>query len=414
MKQAIEEGFILDVLKYYRTYKSHFELIRKIPVNINVNELQASRQIHSFIYDNPQMIEQKSPIILSIFMEQTRKGIVNIETGESKGKMMVVSPSRLAAVRYYLELKRLVETKEEYKGIKILVAFSGEVTDPATNNKYTESGLNVKIDEKGNETHIPESNTAQEFHNNYDILVVADKYQTGFSESYLHTMIVDKKLRKIKAVQTLSRLNRICKNKNSTFILDFANTTEEIQNAFQPFYKETQLEDKLSVEKLIEKQKILHGYGMYTDDEVKEVASIYFKHVENKEDLLAYVSSNLKPAYDRFEILLAEDENRALSFRTDLRRFINYYEKVAQVLRLWDTDLYKEYLYAVALLKILVAGSFPKTDITKFMDFKYFFIGTTGEDVFDGAIKLGEEKRELTGGDVASGAVEPVPSITNR
>lgn len=219
MKQAIEEGFILDVLKYYRTYKSHFELIRKIPVNINVNELQASRQIHSFIYDNPQTIEQKSPIILSIFMEQTRKGIVNIETGESKGKMMVVSPSRLAAVRYYLELKRLVETKEEYKGIKILVAFSGEVTDPATNNKYTESGLNVKIDEKGNETHIPESNTAQEFHNNYDILVVADKYQTGFSESYLHTMIVDKKLRKIKAVQTLSRLNRICKNKNSTFIL---------------------------------------------------------------------------------------------------------------------------------------------------------------------------------------------------
>lgn len=409
MKQAIEEGFILDVLKYYRTYKSHFELIRKIPVNINVNELQASRQIHSFIYDNPQTIEQKSPIILSIFMEQTRKGIVNIETGESKGKMMVVSPSRLAAVRYYLELKRLVETKEEYKGIKILVAFSGEVTDPATNNKYTESGLNVKIDEKGNETHIPESNTAQEFHNNYDILVVADKYQTGFSESYLHTMIVDKKLRKIKAVQTLSRLNRICKNKNSTFILDFANTTEEIQNAFQPFYKETQLEDKLSVEKLLEKQKILHGYGMYTDDAVKELANIYFKHVENKEDLLAYVSSSLKPAYDRFEILLAEDENRALSFRTDLRRFINYYEKVAQVLRLWNTDLYKEYLYAVALLKILVAGGFPKTDITKFMDFKYFFVGTTGEDVFDGAIKLGEEKGELTGGDVASGAVEPVP-----
>lgn len=409
MKQAIEEGFIMDVLKYYRTYKTHLELIRKIPVNINVDELQASRQIHSFIYDNPESIEQKSPIILSLFKEQTQKGIVNIETGESKGKMMVVSPSRLAAVRYYHELKRLVETKPEYEGIKILVAFSGEVTDPVTGAKYTESGLNVKVNEKGSETHIPEANTAEEFHNNYDILVVADKYQTGFSESYLHTMIVDKKLRKIKAVQTLSRLNRICKNKNSTFVLDFANTNEEIQNAFQPFYKETQLEDKLSVDKLIEKQKTLQGYGMYTKDEVKAVAEYYFKYVENKEDLQAYVTNFLKPAYDRFDELLNEDEARALSFRTDLRRYINYYEKVAQVLRLWDTDLYSEYLYCVALLKILVVGGLPKTDITKFLDFKYFFVGTSGKDVFDGAIKLGEEKGDLTGGDIGTGPVEPVP-----
>ena len=404
MKQAIEEGFILDVLKYYRTYKSHLTLVKTIPLNPNVDELRAARQIHSFIFDNPKTIAEKAPIILDIFVSITRDGIVDIETGERKGKMMVVSPSRLAAVRYYKELTRLIREKPEYEDIKVLVAFSGEVTDPDTKEKFTESGTNKREDG----TPISENQTQDEFHNNFDILVVADKYQTGFSESYLHTMIVDKKLKKIKAVQTLSRLNRICKNKNSTFILDFANTDEEIKKAFQPFYKETTLDDKLDIKNLYEKKKQIRSYGIYNDEDVNEVGDIFFKFGGDKEKLLAYVSGYLIPMIERFEKLLQEDEKKALTFRTDLSRFINYYAKIIQVFRHWNFNLHYEYIYCMALLKILDFGSVQNIDIKKYLAMPEFWVDQI-KDVFNGSIVLDDEKGTQVGGGMGGGAVEPAP-----
>ncbi len=402
MKQAIEEGFILDVLKYYRTYKSHLKLVKTIPLNPNVDELRAARQIHSFIFDNPITIAEKAPIILDIFVNITREGIVNIETGERKGKMMVVSPSRLAAVRYYKELTRLIREKPEYEDIRVLVAFSGEVTDPDTKEKYTEAGTNKREDGSP----ISENQTQYEFHNNFDILVVADKYQTGFSESYLHTMIVDKKLKKIKAVQTLSRLNRTCKNKNSTFILDFANTDQEIKDAFQPFYKETTLDDQLDIKNLYEKKQQLRSYGIYSDNDVNEVGDVFYKCGGDKEKLLAYISGYLIPMIDRFVKLLEKDEDHALTFRTDLSRFINYYAKIIQVIRHWDFSLHYEYIYCMALLKILPFGTVQYLDIKKYLALPEFWVDQVKE-VFNGAIVLDDENGEQKSGGISQGPVTP-------
>lgn len=403
MKQAIEEGFIMDVLKHYRTYKSHLKLVKTIPMNPMIDELRAARQIHSFIYDNPTTIAEKAPIILDIFKSITREAIVNIETGERFGKMMVVSPSRLAAVRYYNKITELIREKPEYEGIRVLVAFSGEVTDPDTKKKYTEGGTNKRADGSA----ITESQTQDEFHNNFDILIVADKYQTGFSESYLHTMIVDKKLRKIKAVQTLSRLNRRCKNKKDTFILDFANTETEIKEAFQPFYTETMLEDKLDIKNLYDKKAQLRKYGLYSDDDVEQIAEVFFKHKGDKEMLLASVSGHLIPMIERFEKILKKDESYALTFRTDLSRFISYYEKITQVIRHWDLNLHYEYLYCCALLKVLPFATVQQFDIKKYLAMPSFFVDTV-KDVFDGSIELEDEKGEQKGGGIGQGPVAPV------
>lgn len=146
--------------------------------------------------------------------------------------MMVITSSRLAAVRYYHEVKRYIEERK-YNDVQVLVAFSGAVQDG--DEEYTEPKLNVRADG----THIAETQTKAEFHDHFNVLIVAEKYQTGFDEPLLHTMIVDKKLKGVKAVQTLSRLNRTCTGKIDTFVLDFANKKEDILEAFQPFYQET-------------------------------------------------------------------------------------------------------------------------------------------------------------------------------
>lgn len=175
---------------------------------------------------------------------------------------------------------------------------------------------------------------------------------------------------------------------------DFKKTDEYFEQAYNSGY---------------ELNKIVEFYiDSVIDEYYNPIPLKWFKRAAERGNT-EILTNLLKPAYDRFDELLKEDEARALSFRTDLRRYINYYEKVAQVLQLWDTDLYSEYLYCVALLRILVVGGLPKTDITKFLDFKYFFVGTSGKDVFDGAIKLGEEKGDLTGGDIGTGPVKPVP-----
>lgn len=171
-------------------------------------------------------------------------------------KMMVVTSSRLAAVRYYHEVKRYIEEKG-YTNVDVLVAFSGAIKDGG--DEHTEGSLNVRKDG----SHISEEQTKAEFHENFNVLIVAEKYQTGFDEPLLHTMIVDKKLRGVKCVQTLSRLNRICPGKNDTFILDFVNTAEDIQEAFQPFYQETSLSQEVNVDLIYKLQKELHDYGYH-------------------------------------------------------------------------------------------------------------------------------------------------------
>ena len=200
MRQAIEEGFILDVLQNYMTYSTCFKIAKDTPENPELPESRATKIIKKYEKLHPYNISQKSQIIVETFRETTKNKI------DGKGKMMLVTDSRLAAVRYFHEIKRYIQERH-YADMDILAAFSGSVQDG--DEEYTESGLNVRKDG----SHISEGQTKEEFHDNFNVLVVAEKYQTGFDEPLLHTMIVDKKLKNVKAVQTLSRLNRTCPGK---------------------------------------------------------------------------------------------------------------------------------------------------------------------------------------------------------
>ncbi|MBQ9721795.1 MAG: type I restriction endonuclease subunit R, partial [Oscillospiraceae bacterium] len=259
MRQAIEEGFIMDVLQNYMTYNTCFKIAKTIPDNLDVPASRAAKVIRRFEELHPYNISQKAQIIVETFLSNTSKAI------GGKGKMMVVTSSRLAAVRYFHEVKRYIQEKG-YHNIDVLVAFSGAVKDG--DEEYTEPKLNVRKDG----SHISEEQTKAEFHDNFNVLLVAEKYQTGFDEPLLHTMIVDKKLRGVKCVQTLSRLNRTCAGKTDTFVLDFVNSAEDIQEAFQPFYQETTLSQEVNVDLIYQTQRELRDYQLYTDADIDAFA----------------------------------------------------------------------------------------------------------------------------------------------
>ena len=178
--------------------------------------------------------------------------------------------------------------------MQILAAFSGAVPDGGV--EYTEPSLNVRADG----SHIAESQTKKEFHNNFNVLIVAEKYQTGFDEPLLHTMIVDKKLKGVKAVQTLSRLNRTCPGKTDTFVLDFVNKAEDIREAFQPFYQETFLEQEVNTDLIYKTQKELRSFAVYSDADVEAFAKEYFRSTKQDKNAVGRMSSVLKPVADRY------------------------------------------------------------------------------------------------------------------
>ena len=227
MKQAIEEGFILDVLKNYTTYKTYFRLNKQIEDDPNVNKKQAARAIARFLTMHPHNLAQKTEVMVKHFRQVVAKKI------GGKAKAMVVTSSRLHAVRYQEEFDRYIQEKG-YQDIKTLVAYSGKVIYDAYPDGVTEVQLNGV---KGKE--LPKRFATDE----YQVLLVADKYQTGFDQPLLHTMYVDKKLSGVRAVQTLSRLNRTAPGKEDIFVLDFANETEEIEAAFQPYYELTTIRE---------------------------------------------------------------------------------------------------------------------------------------------------------------------------
>ena len=223
---------------------------------------------------------------------------------------MVITSSRLAAVRYYHEIKRYIEEKK-YDDVDILVAFSGAIDDK--DEEYTESKLNVRKDG----SHISENQTKAEFHENFNVLIVAEKYQTGFDEPLLHTMIVDKKLKSVKAVQTLSRLNRTCPGKEDTFVLDFVNAQEDILAAFQPFYQETTLQEEVNVDLIYQTQKELRGFGIYSDTDIEAFAKEYFKPGKQDGKSMGRMSSVLKPVADRYNQKTTDERYQ---FRRQTRR----------------------------------------------------------------------------------------------
>lgn len=326
MRQAIEENFILDVLKNYTTFKRYFKLIKTIPTDDEYEKKKAIRLLTSDVDLTPHAIEQKTRIMLDHFMEKT------VNTIQGKGRAMVVTRSRLHAVKFYLAFRKVMEEKR--LPFKALVAFSGEVTDPDTHEKYTENSLN----------RLPSKVAIEDAYKTpeYRILVVANKYQTGFDEPLLHTMYVDKKLDGVQAVQTLSRLNRTRSGKTDTLVMDFVNEAEDIQAAFQPYYQTTLLEEETDPNKLYDQQTELQAFEVFTNADVEEFAEVFYTPNIPLE--------KLQPVLDRCVIQWGyKPEEAREDFRATIQKFIRLYGFVSQIITFEDVDLEKLYVFAKAL-----------------------------------------------------------------
>ena len=388
MKQAIEEGFIMDVLQNYMTYNTCFKIAKTIPDNPDVPASRAAKVIRKFQELHPYNISQKAQIIVETFISTTAHAI------NGKGKMMVVTSSRLAAVRYYHEIKRYIEEKG-YANVDVLVAFSGAVKDGV--NEYTEAKLNVRKDG----SHISEAQTKSEFHDNFNVLVVAEKYQTGFDEPLLHTMIVDKKLKGVKCVQTLSRLNRVCEGKTDTFILDFVNSAEDIQHAFEPFYHETVLAEEVNTDLIYKTQRELRAYGLYTDADIKAFSNVYFSDRKQDDTAMGKMTSALLPVATRYNQKSDDDRYK---FRRLLRKFIKWYGYVSQVCRMFDADLQKEYVFCSYLLKLIPPDPGPMIDLEGKLKLEFYKL----EETFKGTIGLSDEPIQFVPAlDTGKGGPEP-------
>ena len=372
MKQAIEEGFILDVLKNYVTYKNYYKIIKTIDDDPQIETSSGVKAITRYESLHPHNIAQKTAIMIEHFREVTKKQI------GGKAKAMVVTSSRLHAVRYLNEFKRYIKA-HGYEDLDVLVAFSGEVIDDG--EPYTEEKMNG----------IKESQLKATFHSDeYHMLIVAEKYQTGFDEPLLHTMFVDKKLSGVKAVQTLSRLNRTTRGKDSTFVLDFVNSAEDIQKSFEPYYEATVLEQATDPNVLYDLKNTLDKYRIYTQTEIDAFADLYYSDDEQDAKTMGKLSSILVPAHDRY---LAANEEDSQIFRTTLARFNRIYGFISQVCRMFDRDLHKFSVYAKFLYKVLPKEKGPYITIDDKVLLEYYRL----EKEFDGSISLSGNEGGLGG-----------------
>ncbi|MHC5596660.1 MAG: type I restriction endonuclease subunit R [Nostoc sp.] len=326
MRQAIEEGFIMDVLQNYTTYRTFFKINKAIADAPNISKKKTSRAIAKFLSLHPHNLAQKTQVIIEHFRQCVMHKI------GGKAKAMVVTASRPHVIRYKEEFDNYLQ-KQGYADIKALVAFTA-FTDRETYIEYTESDINGF-----GEKELPEKFETVE----YQLLIVADKYQTGFDQPLLHTMYVDKKLSGVKAVQTLSRLNRTCPGKEDTFVLDFANNEQEIIDAFQPYYEQTTLIATTDPNRLYDLKNRLESYQIIWPSEVDAFAKIFFKSQEkvNNQDQ-SRLHSFIDPAVDRFKGLSEEQQDE---FKNSLTAFIRLYAFLAQIMPFADGELEKFYAF---------------------------------------------------------------------
>ena len=369
MRQAIEEHFILDVLQNYMTYKMYYKITKTIEDDPELDTTQGSKAILNYETLHPHNISQKTAIMLYHFMNVTRHKM------NGKAKAMVVTPSRLHAVRYVQEFKRQIE--EKGYDLDVLVAFSGEVTDNGVS--YTEEGMNKT---KDGET-IKEKALPAAFHtDDYGVLVVAEKYQTGFDEPLLHTMFVDKKLSGVKAVQTLSRLNRTARGKLDTFVLDFVNSADDIKSSFEPFYEETLLLEETDPNVIYDMKNTLDEFRVYQTSEVEKFADIFYSNETQVSGDLGKLQSQLRPATDRYIAL--EIERRDV-FKSTLAMFNRVYSYITQVCRLFDKDIHKFSVYSKFLYAMLPKGNgTERVSVDDKIMLEYYKL----EKDFEGSIEL--------------------------
>ncbi len=333
MRQAIEEGFILDVLESYTTYKAYWRLLKTVKDDPRYDRDKATYLLKSFVELHPHAIGEKVQIIVEHFASQVQ-GLIS-----GRAKAMIVTRSRLHAVRYKLAIDAYL--KEKGYSFGALVAFSGSVEDGG--RSYTESGMNSE----GKGRTIGETQTAKEFEQpDYRFLICANKFQTGFDQPLLHTMYVDKRLGGVNAVQTLSRLNRTYPGKPGTMVLDFANEADEIRQSFEPYFETTLLSEATDPNLLYTIQHRLLGFGVFSGREVDQFASLYFDRKTTQDWLYAA----LAPISDRFKGLAREDQ---VDFRGQLIDYLRLYAFLSQILSFADVDLEKLYVFGRHLRRLL-------------------------------------------------------------
>jgi type I restriction enzyme, R subunit len=340
MRQAIEEGFILDVLTNYTTYSTFYRLLKVVEDDPTFPKKKSARALAKFMSLHPHNIEQKTEVVVEHFRRTVKHRL------GGRAKAMVVTPSRLHAVRYMLAFKRYI-AENGYTDIRPLVAFSGAVSDPETGIDYTEPGMNVDV---VTGKPISESQLPSRFDSpDYQVLLVANKYQTGYDQPLLHTMYVDKRLDGVQAVQTLSRLNRMVPGKDAPFVLDFVNEAEDIQRAFKPYYDATALEESSDPSKLELLKHELDQYQVYHWTDVQAFARVFYKPPERQSPAdHAEMQRWVQPAVDRFTQIEA-DEQRS-GFRDKLNGYVRVYAFLSQIIPYADAELEMLYSYARSLL----------------------------------------------------------------
>lgn len=370
MRQAIEEGFIMDVLQNYTTYKRFFGLIKQVEDDPDVPRKKAAKALSRYLELHPVNIEQ----VVSVIVEHFRLSVMH-ELG-GRAKAMVVTGSRLAAVKYKLAFDRYVED-QGYDGIRSLVAFSGSVEDPDDPGaSYTEVAMNGGLAE----SELPEAFDRDD----YRVLLVAEKYQTGFDQPLLQTMYVVKRLAGVQAVQTLSRLNRIAPGKSRTFVLDFANEEDDIYQAFKPYYETTPVGENAEPQRLSELQHRLLEWAIFTPDDVSAFAEVWYrgKRDHSASDHRA-MNGVLDAVVQRFG---KRDEQEREEFRGQLTAYRNLYSFLSQVIPYQDSDLEKLYTFARNLiLKLPPPGDGKKFELDDEVALQYFRV----QQMTDGTIDLG-------------------------
>ena len=394
MRQAIEEEFILDVLKHYTTYGTYFGLLKACEDDPNVERKKAALALARFMRLHPHNIAQKTEVIVEHFQAVTRHKI------GGRAKAMVVTGSRLEAVRYKQSFDRYIQ--EQGYAIKSLVAFSGTVVDDKLEGvTYTEPGMNHGISEK----ELPEKFATHE----YQVLLVAEKYQTGFDQPLLHTMFVDKRLAGIQAVQTLSRLNRVHPLKEDTFVLDFVNDREEIREAFKTYYEGAEMGEEVDPARMYAIRSELDASGIYLDEEVERFSAVYFTP-KRRQSVLDHRTMNaaLDPAVSRFTVHRDDSEEEAEDWRGKVLAFLNLYGFLSQVIPYQDSDLERLYVFLRHLAaKLPRRKSGPAYRFDDEVRLEYYRL----QKISEGSISLRDgEARPLDGPtEVGSGLVRPQP-----
>ena len=385
MRQAIEERFIMDVLANYVSYGTYYRLLKACEDDPKVKRKRAARALARFLRFHPHNIAQKTEVMVEHFQQHIRHRI------GGHAKAMVLTSSRLDAVRHKQSFDRYIREKDY--PIKSLVAFSGTVEDDKIPGKtYTETAMNNGIKEK----ELPETFAKPGYH----VLLVAEKYQTGFDQPLLHTMYVDKRIAGIQAVQALSRLNRIHPLKKDTFVLDFVNDPKEIQEAFQQYYKGSVMGEEVDPDRLYEVKSELDAPGIYLQEDVASFAAIFFAP-KRRQSLSDHKNMNaiLDQAVARFQVLQEQAEEEAELWRGKTQAFRNLYAFLSQVIPYQDSDLEKTYTYLRHLaLKLPKRKSGPGYQFDEDVELNYYRLQKISEgsiSLSDGAAKPLDGPREV-------------------